>query len=223
MTYEIRDDGGATKIIEAPSIEEALEEAQEWASEGCYDERVMVGIWVEELDANGERTGAQLHREVEAGPLPQPAETECGTEDVDHTWASPYELVGGVRENPGVWSTGGTSFRYEWVCAKCGTYKTVYETGTQRNPGELPETTEYRAPDAKSLTWVAELQRKRDEEVREFIGSYEDDDEIDEAELERVFRLAYGRRADDEDRETGLWSLICASVAGWRGGEPNHD
>jgi hypothetical protein len=49
-------------------------------------------------------------------------------------------------------------------------------------------------------------------EVREFIDTYEDDDEIPAEELERVFRLAYGREATDEDRENGLWSLICAAI-----------
>jgi hypothetical protein len=53
---------------------------------------------------------------------------------------------------------------------------------------------------------------KKMNEVREFIASYEDADRIPEEELERVFALAYERPADDEDREVGLWSLICAAA-----------
>jgi hypothetical protein len=50
-------------------------------------------------------------------------------------------------------------------------------------------------------------------EVKDFVESYGDNDKIDEDDLERIFELAYGRKADDEDRELGLWSLICASKA----------
>jgi hypothetical protein len=51
-----------------------------------------------------------------------------------------------------------------------------------------------------------------DEAVSEFVGSYEDDDEIPTEELERIFVLAYERTADDSDRRIGLWSLICAAA-----------
>lgn len=49
-------------------------------------------------------------------------------------------------------------------------------------------------------------------EVREFVESYQDDDEIDDDELVRIFHLAYDRDPDYKDRETGLWSLICAAT-----------
>lgn len=155
-SYEIREESGASEVIEAASIEEALEKAQEWASEGSYDERVMVRVWAHELDEDGEPTGESLSGEVEAGPEPKPEATDCGTEDDDHDWDSPLELVGGLRENPGVFSTGGTSFRYEYVCSKCGMYKTVRTAGAQKNPGELDETIEYSAADERSLAWVEE-------------------------------------------------------------------
>lgn len=48
--------------------------------------------------------------------------------------------------------------------------------------------------------------------VREFVASHSDEDEFDQAELEHIFRLAMDREPDDEDRELGLWSLICAEV-----------
>ena len=65
------------------------------------------------------------------------------------------------------------------------------------------------------------MRRKEDEEkrrclteVREFVSAHEDDDNIDSDDLERVFRLAYGRSADRQDRADGLWSLICVQVKG---------
>src|ERR1700679_2841399 len=116
---EIREDSGASEIIEAASLEAALEAACEWASEGSYDERVMVKVYVDEIDEDGEAVpGEHASDEVAAGPEPKPEATECGTDDDDHEWDSPLELVGGCTENPGVFSTAGTSFRYEYVCSK---------------------------------------------------------------------------------------------------------
>jgi hypothetical protein len=158
MRYEIREDSGASEIIEAESLEAALEAAREWASEGSYDERVMVKVYVDEIDADGEAIpGEHASDEVAAGPEPKPKETECGADDNDHEWDSPLELVGGCRENPGVFSTGGTSFRYEYICSKCGMYKTVCTSGTQRNPGELDQSVEYSQADSRSLGWAKAL------------------------------------------------------------------
>lgn len=156
--YEIREESGASELIEAESLEAALEAAQEWASEGSYDERVNVRVWVDEIDEDGEAIpGEHASGDVDAGPLPKPESTECGEDDEDHDWQSPLELVGGCTENPGVWSTGGTSFRYEYVCAKCGMYKTVNTTGQQKNPGDLDESVEYSPATEQSLAWVASI------------------------------------------------------------------
>lgn len=46
------------------------------------------------------------------------------------------------------------------------------------------------------------------EMVREFCAHYTNEDTIPEAELVEAFRLAYGRAPDQEDWDTGLWSLI---------------
>jgi hypothetical protein len=53
---------------------------------------------------------------------------------------------------------------------------------------------------------------KHQKTIREFVDTYNDDDEIPEEDLERIFELAYEREPTDEDREVGLWSLICAWV-----------
>lgn len=60
--------------------------------------------------------------------------------------------------------------------------------------------------------YAEDIQRMKAEEVQEFVDSHDDDDDIDDAELERMFRLAYDREPDEDDREAGLWSLICAAV-----------
>lgn len=79
--------------------------------------------------------------------------------DVDactHEWRRPYAVVGGCRENPGVWSMGGTRLREEEVCKRCGLYRTTYYAGSQRNPDEPEERREYEAPDEGSLAWIEE-------------------------------------------------------------------
>lgn len=160
--FRIREESGASEIIVAADLEQALAKAKEWSSEGIYDERVMVPVYAAEIDADDEVIeGAEAYGEVEAGPLPKPPATECGAKDHDHDWVSPYPVVGGIKENPGVWSEGGTRFRYLEVCSRCGLYREIHTAGAQRNPGELPETIEYRPADAKSLAWV---EREREQE-----------------------------------------------------------
>lgn len=59
-----------------------------------------------------------------------------------HVWIRPYESVGGCRENPGVWSLGGTIIRYRSICKHCGCIKTETCYGEQRNPFQK-DTIEY--------------------------------------------------------------------------------
>lgn len=56
-----------------------------------------------------------------------------------HRWTS--EDMGGCDENPGVWSTGGTTFLEKSQCARCGIVRTEVAYGSQRNPGECDSVT----------------------------------------------------------------------------------
>jgi hypothetical protein len=67
----------------------------------------------------------------------------CGDDPDDHDWTSEGE--GGCRENPGVWSHGGTTMIFSSHCRKCGLHRTETSLGSQRNPGEH-DTTEYSMP-----------------------------------------------------------------------------
>jgi hypothetical protein len=163
MKYEIREDSGASEIIEADSIEAALEQARKWASEGSYDKLVSVTVYVHALDPDTDEPyegwyygdGQNATDEVAAGPEPKPEPTECGDDDEDHDWQAPLELVGGCDNNPGVFSTGGTRFDYRLVCSRCGMYKHTWSQGQQRDPGDLDHGVEYTAADERSLAWVA--------------------------------------------------------------------
>lgn len=60
----------------------------------------------------------------------------------NHNWIRPYEVVGGLKENPGVWSLGGTIIRYTSICKHCGCKKVETCFGEQRNPYQ-EDTIEY--------------------------------------------------------------------------------
>ena len=77
-------------------------------------------------------------------------EPECSEDERE--WQSPYELVGGLEENPGVWGMGGAQLRCEEVCAHCGMRRTTVTENTQN---DIPERVSYRPADAESLAWVA--------------------------------------------------------------------
>ena len=49
-------------------------------------------------------------------------------------------------------------------------------------------------------------------EAKKWVRNYSDDDELADDELEAAFAAIFERPADDEDREQGLWSHICAAV-----------
>lgn len=112
--YEAWDDGGATLEISASSMEEAVEEAESWCRggdwlEGGDDDTYYITVRVRDLATDDED---------EVTVTIEPEEPEC-EDGEDHDWQSPIELVGGVKENPGVWGHGGGVRIYE-VCMRCG-------------------------------------------------------------------------------------------------------
>ena len=50
------------------------------------------------------------------------------------------------------------------------------------------------------------------QEAQEFVNNTGDDDEPDQDQLEAAFEAIYERPASSDDRENGLWSLICAAL-----------
>lgn len=41
-----------------------------------------------------------------------------------HKWSNNWELVGGIKENPGVWGIGGAAVAIKLACPHCGLIKT---------------------------------------------------------------------------------------------------
>lgn len=163
------DDGNAKIHFEA--AETGLEAAEEYVSDGGYDDHgsVSVNVWRtalslvdgEILETRVEESSHDIDIEVDHDSLISAAlsgedrETREAVKACSHDWCSP-EFLGGLKENPGVWSTGGTSLAIREVCGSCGLYRSTSVAGSQRNPGEAAESYEYEAPDAESLEWIAE-------------------------------------------------------------------
>lgn len=94
--------------------------AQAYVDEGDWGEDdgrtswVTVRVWRLGIDPEGDlvRVDEASHKIAI-----NPCEPEC-TED-DHDWQSPHEIVGGIKENPGVWGSGG-GVKIAEVCMHCG-------------------------------------------------------------------------------------------------------
>lgn len=128
-TYEARMEG-ACQTIDADSLEDAIEQTEEWARDGDWD---LSGgtIWVHAYlieTEDGEETRHRVTCQVD------PEEPPC-TEG-KHDWQAPVEIVGGIKENPGIWGHGG-GVTIQEVCMHCGcgkftdTWAQDPETGEQ--------------------------------------------------------------------------------------------
>lgn len=152
MKFRLSDDG-VNEIIEADSMEEAVETAEENWQGGSWDTKGIVDVRVAALDDGGEETGECSWVEVECGDDPE--EPDCPDSD-GHDWQAVFEVVGGLRENPGVFNAGGTTTVTRECCAHCGRYRRATNYGSQRDPG-LVDTVNYFDADESSLAWVEKL------------------------------------------------------------------
>lgn len=237
--------GGATNDIYAESLEAAIEagrewiEAGEWSSENGTYRTIELKCCVKEIvrgedgeideDATREEFGHDCSGTY-SDELPE-CKAEANDEDADdqgHVWRSPFSLVGGIRENPGVWSNGGTRSTTKQVCRCCGMYRTEVDPGGQRNPDEALCTITLEPRDDDSEAWLKETNeeegwlpewlvaflgcaptvRMTEEKAREWVDALEEGEDPDAEDLEHAFAAIFGRRADDTDRAAGLLSLM---------------
>lgn len=118
------DDGNAEITGEFESGQEAAQDyvdTGEWnmdeESESCW---ITVWAWREGIDIDGDIV--QVDRDSYTIRV-DPDEPEC-SDGEDHDWQSPLEIVGGIKENPGVWGHGGGVVIQE-VCMRCGCGKLI--------------------------------------------------------------------------------------------------
>lgn len=119
----------------------------EWGTDGAS---VSCHCWWEDADVSWEDAESYVMVEIEPDhdALIRAA---GGDTDCDHEWVATCEIEGGCRENPGVWSNGGTSMTFRTHCACCGLKRTERRTGSQRNRGEH-DTVSYEMPTDEELT-----------------------------------------------------------------------
>ncbi len=137
-TYKLIDGTGSgeSKEIEAADIATAKIEAENWMR-GCEwdtaDGTTWVSVHIIDLGAVPEGEDEWDYRETLDLSI-EPDEPKCT--ETEHYWQSPIEMVGGTKENPGVWGHGGGVVIHE-VCLHCGcerlknTWAQDRETGKQ--------------------------------------------------------------------------------------------
>lgn len=125
-TWRLIEEGHAYDTVEAESAEDALEVARGNVSRANYptdDDRSQGTIWID-VRVHCEETDEEDSDTVECGP------EEPGCAEDEHDWQAPHEIVGGIKENPGVWGHGGGVLIHE-VCVHCGCGRTT-DTWAQR-------------------------------------------------------------------------------------------
>jgi hypothetical protein len=146
-TYNLsmRDDQSEEdRDIEADNIADAVAqvrgEAEDWCSDGEWgDDGASVTVYWELSDDDGDiadegTLSVEIEPDHDALIIAASGDPDCA-----HEWSREGE--GGCEENPGVWSTGGTTIVTREHCACCGLIRESVSLGSQRNPGECDRVT----------------------------------------------------------------------------------
>lgn len=159
------DDGNCE--VHYPDAESGREAAQEYVDGGDWGDRsatfwITVHAWQEcrSVNAQGEMITGHYARDSHTIAV-DPDEPACA-EDHDHEWASDHEVVGGLRENPGVWANAGGVIIREH-CLHCGRYR-VTDTWAKNPEDGVQGLTSIRYEDAddRSLAAVASAAEEAD-------------------------------------------------------------
>lgn len=128
--YELRDDSGPSDdLVSAQSMADALEEAESW---------VRGGDWL--MDGEGTAYVTARIRDLATDEEDsvtvtiEPDEPAC-VDGEAHDWQAPHALVGGIKENPGVWGHGG-GVKIREVCLRCGCGKLTDTWAQNPSTGE---------------------------------------------------------------------------------------
>ena len=149
MEYAVtmRDECGSvqTTSVDASNINEAWDmaesETEDWCRSGEWGRDGASVQCYYNVESESERwIDVEIEPDHDALIKAAGGDTDC-----DHDWTAEGE--GGCDQNPGVWSTGGTSMVFRSHCRKCGLHRIENHTGSQRNPGEH-DTVEYTQPDS---------------------------------------------------------------------------
>jgi hypothetical protein len=94
-----------------------------------------------------------------SGTLAAKDAPECADGE-EHDWQSPYEVVGGCRENPGVWGSGHGTIKQQECCAHCGLLRTIDYGATLPSNGQQATRISYEEDDERAITWAKSNQEE---------------------------------------------------------------
>src|SRR5262245_61541092 len=113
-TYTYHETGGHQEALDASDMDEAFEMAEDLCREGSWgDNGAAIDFFVteeidgEETDRRSGTVEIEPDHEALISRVTRWCGRSCGDSPDDHDWTA--EGDGGCDENPGVWSTGGTS------------------------------------------------------------------------------------------------------------------
>lgn len=139
--------------MDGPSIRLSGDFDAEQVHEALSDERICFVFDFDETTSEITLDLAYCERgniKVEIEPVPP----RCVAHN--HDWRTPYSLLGGLRENPGVRGHGGGVVMRS-VCRHCGIYRVVDTWAQDPVDGEQGLTSvTYLEADDSSLEWLAE-------------------------------------------------------------------
>lgn len=130
MTYTCWDDGGTKIEIEAADAGTA---AQNYMDDASYPAEETKTYWVSITVTEGDEGASDEADEDYHLIAIDPDEPEC--DEHEHDWTSPHDIVGGLKENPGVWGHGGGVVITE-VCSHCGCQRSTDTWAQDRATGE---------------------------------------------------------------------------------------
>lgn len=156
----VADDGNAE--VEYPDAKTGEAAAQQYVSDGDWGEvesTCWIKVWAWRvgyaLDEDGDPVTLRIDRDCHTVTL-DPEEPDCTDDHAGHNWRSPHSVLGGIKENPGVWGNGGGVIIRE-VCAHCGVYRETDTWAQDRETGEQGlRSVQYREADEVSERWVRE-------------------------------------------------------------------
>lgn len=125
-TWHLLEDGYEYDTCEAATAEDALEIAKANVDRGNYSDAEGT-LWID-VTVRADETDDYYEEEASATVQLDEEEPSCSADA--HDWQAPYEIVGGIQENPGVWGHGGGVI-IKKCCMHCGCAR-VTDTWAQR-------------------------------------------------------------------------------------------
>lgn len=122
--------------IEYDSDTTAEAAAEDYVSSGSWgdiEETSWVNVHTYRKGVNDHGEVVQVDRDSHKIEL-SPPEPDC-IDGEEHNWKSPFSILGGLRENPGVWGNGGGVIIKE-CCMTCGCERTTNTWAQDMSDGQ---------------------------------------------------------------------------------------